>query len=90
MKTRYSIYTVAIALLVIASCKKSSTQSASIQGNWNFESEQVRGQSTIEYTIGGVDYKTVTVSNYTTVNNSGALNITSNMMNSIGTDLYNC
>jgi len=85
MKTKYSIWTVAFALLIIASCKKSSTsQARTLQGTWNFEYEQVHTQSTIEYTSGATDYKTVTVSNYTTANNYGQLNVTSTMMNSIG------
>jgi hypothetical protein len=72
-----------LALAVIASCKKSSTQaqSNSIAGGWNFVSEQVQAQSITQYNSGGVAYKTVTVSNYITSNDSGIVNITANMMN---------
>jgi hypothetical protein len=85
MKTNYSICAMAFVSIIIASCQKNVvTQTNSLLGNWNFESEQVYSQSTIEYMSSGIDYKTVTISNYTTINNIGALTITSDMMTSSG------
>lgn len=75
-----------LTLAVIASCKKSSTQAQSnpITGSWNFISEQVQAQSTTQYNSGGIAYKTITVSNYITSNDSGIVSITANMMNAEG------
>jgi hypothetical protein len=75
-----------LTLAVIAACKKSSSQaqSSSITGNWNFISEQVQSQSTTQYNSSGVAYKTITVSNYITSNDSGIVSITANMMNAEG------
>ena len=87
MKTKYSIIIAFFILATDISCKKNSTQTQSnpLQGNWGFISEQAHTQNTTQYTSGGgVVYKTITVSDYTTINDSGVVNITANMMNVYG------
>ena len=65
------------------SCKKgnSSTGQNAITRNWKFISENANTQSTVQYSDGGVAYKTITTSKYTTINNNGTVSITSTVMN---------
>jgi len=86
MKTTLTLLFALLSSMPIVSCSKSSTQTQdkSITGNWNFVSEQVQSQNTTQYNSGGVVYKTITVTNYTTTNDSGVINITSNMINAEG------
>ncbi len=57
--------------------------STDITGNWTFVSNSSVTQSTVDFSLGGVDDKTVTNSSYTSINNTGTMTITSNTMSSV-------
>jgi hypothetical protein len=90
MKTKIFLVLAALSTLIIVSCKKSSSssQSNSLIGKWFFESEHVTTQSNTAYTSGGINYQTVSVSDYTTTYDSGTVNITSNTMTTAGLTYY--
>jgi hypothetical protein len=60
------------------------TGGASIIGNWKFISISAVTQSTNQFSAGGITYKTITNSAYTSTNNAGTVTITSNTMASNG------
>jgi hypothetical protein len=68
-----SIFSICVAL----SCKKDNTPSdAGLTGHWKFDSLTAQTESDNAYTNGGVVYKTVTRSLYTSTQNQGTAVIT--------------
>jgi hypothetical protein len=89
MKKKCFPFIAVLIMMGVMACKKSSSSSgSSLQGNWNFISEHVSGQNTTQYSSSGSAYKTITVSDYTTVGNAGILSISSNMMNASGISYF--
>jgi hypothetical protein len=60
------------------------TGGADITGTWNFVSNYASTQSTVQFSYLGSSFKTVTVSDYTSTNNTGIIVITSNSMAGTG------
>lgn len=54
-----------------------------ITGTWNFVSLEAHTQSTNEYVQDDTDYKAITLSNYTTINNTGTITFDSSDFNSV-------
>lgn len=69
-----------VAAITIVSCKKDEPSSATnqITGNWKFISIAANTQSTLLSDMGTDTYKSVTISHYTTINNTGTVSITGN------------
>ncbi|MBS1566384.1 MAG: hypothetical protein JST39_18520, partial [Bacteroidetes bacterium] len=57
---------------------------STITGNYKFVSTYAVTSSSVQYSFLGSVYKTVTVSDYTSINNVGTVNITSNTLASNG------
>ena len=73
--------------LAIISCKKDSANSSqggsnAVTGTWKLVSIQANAESDVQYTDNGVVYKTVTLSNYTSTNNTGTIVFTADSMKS--------
>ena len=83
MRNKFTLSTIALALLFITACKKSSDKGP-IDGNWNFTSMHVTGTSTSQDTENGTVYKTVSTSDYTTKDNKGTVAISGGSMSSKG------
>jgi hypothetical protein len=60
------------------------TGGASIVGNWKFVSFSAVTQSTVSYSLAGSTFKSVTISDYTSINNAGTVTITSTTMSNNG------
>lgn len=95
MKRKYCL--IAVAILFITSCQKeiepfddsgSTGTGTSISGTWNFVSLNGNTQSTQEYNESGTDYKTITYSNYTTINNTGTITFNDSTFNSANIGYY--
>jgi hypothetical protein len=78
-----------IALLSLVSCKKSSGGSptslaSQLPGTWKFLYLTAHTQSVAQETAGGSTFKSVTVSDYTTINNAGTIVFTSDNFTTTG------
>jgi len=58
--------------------------STNITGNWKFVSISAVTQSTAQFSLAGTIFKTVTNSDYTSINNTGTVVITGNSMTATG------
>ncbi|MES1215368.1 MAG: hypothetical protein ABUT20_07620 [Bacteroidota bacterium] len=78
---RFLILTLAIcSVFFFVSCQKdnsatSNSNNSDINGDWKFVSLDVSTKSTVQYSDGGTAYKTITTSNYKTLDNSGDVKI---------------
>jgi hypothetical protein len=61
-----------------------STSGGNIIGTWKFISLSAVTQSTMSYSLGGSTFKSVTNSDYTSINNAGTVTITSTTMSNNG------
>ena len=84
MHQKFTFAAVILLILSGVACKKDSGGTNALSGEWKFVSMHVKGQSTAQYTDNGVVNKTVTLSDYTTADNAGAVSITSSMMSAKG------
>jgi hypothetical protein len=88
MRNKFTFALIGLILLTIVSCKKDNSNSGNtnkaLEGQWTFVSMSAKTQSTQQYTQSGTVYKTVTVSNYTTTNNSGVVTISADSMIATG------
>ena len=91
MKRKYCLIA---ALIFFTACQKGiepfedggSPQTGNdLIGTWNFTSLTGNTQSIAEYTDSGIDYKTITISNYTTTNNTGTITFSDSTFNMINT-----
>lgn len=85
---RFSIlFSICCSALFLVSCQKEPSEQISagsndITGNYKFVSLTSHTIASDEISVPGDDEKEVTISNYTTKENSGTINITSNTMTS--------
>ncbi len=84
MKRNLLTVSIVISFCLAISCKKNNNDTAAnnLAGNWKFTSMTAQTESDNQYSDGGILYKTVTISQYTTLNNKGTVVITSSSMNS--------
>ncbi len=81
MKRNLLPVSIGLFFCLIISCKKdNNTSSNNLVGNWIFTSMTAQTESDNQYTDGGIVYKTVTISQYTTLNNKGTVVITPSAM----------
>jgi hypothetical protein len=85
MRQKYVLVAVVLSLMTFAACKKSNTGGggtppSELAGNWNFVSLGVSVTNTVQETVGSVTEKSVTVSNYTTTNNTGLITFSADSM----------
>lgn len=77
-----------IALSSIVSCKKSSgggtAAPAQLIGAWKFISLKAHTQSAVQETASGTTFKSITTSDYTTINNAGTVVFSADMLTSTG------
>ena len=83
LKKLFSIIAVS-TILCCYSCKKDDKPSGAITGNWKFVSIHAETQSTAQYNDGTEDVKSVTISDYTSENNTGTVSFNGNTANSTG------
>lgn len=92
MKIKILLLTFLTSVTIIVSCKKSNSSSSSqgntVNGNWYFESFHAKTQSTTTYTSGGVQYQTVSVSDYTSADNAGTVNFNAGTMTGTNITYY--
>ncbi len=74
-----------VSLMGFFACKKSNnggdgTPPSQLAGNWSFVSLGVNVTNTVVETLGGITDKSVTVSNYTTTNNTGLVTFSADSM----------
>ncbi len=78
----------AVLAIVITSCQKEksleASQASDIAGNWIFVSMSAKTKNVIEYDDGGDVMKSITTSEYTTINNKGGVKITGDKFISTG------
>ncbi|HVX25094.1 MAG TPA: hypothetical protein VHB70_02035 [Parafilimonas sp.] len=90
MKKRYLI----VLICFLVACQKgiepfddnsdSDQNGTDITGTWNFVSLEAHTQSTVEYEQDDTDYKATTLSDYTTINNTGTITFDSSDLSSAG------
>lgn len=90
MKSARNIFVVVMALSTLLACQKEvsfqnqgnnsggSGSTASIEGNYDYKGSTAFTKSTVVTGIGPAQEKAVTTSNYTSLNNTGTVQITSN------------
>jgi hypothetical protein len=87
MKSR--ILFLVVASLLLFSCQKSiewpditggGSTNPQLLGVWKFKSLTQENRVTTSFTEGGIAFKNVTISKYTTINNGGSLEITDKLM----------
>jgi hypothetical protein len=72
-------------LLCFVSCKKdNNTSSTSLSGNWNFKGFHATTWSSAQDVEGGVIFKDVSTSDYTTTSNVGSVSISGTSMTGTG------
>jgi hypothetical protein len=76
----WTILTVLFICFISCSKDNNSTNSSSLSGNWTFNGLHALTSSTAQDNEGGVNFKTVTTSDYTTTSNGGTVNIAGNTM----------
>jgi len=89
MRHKLTFPATALFLLTFIACKKDNSGTggaapAALAGNWSFVSLTAHTQSTVTETGGGVTDKSVTISQYTTTNNSGLVTFSADSMYSKG------
>jgi len=84
MKKNFILLCATALSLAVVSCKKETTGSNDIEGDWKFVEIQASTVSTSQTSFGGTTMKTVTTSNYTTINNAGTLKIDQSQMTGNG------
>jgi hypothetical protein len=72
--------------LVVFSCSKngSDVQQSPLSGNYKFVSISAETESEMKYSESGIQYKDVTTSKYTSIDNKGTVKITADAMESVG------
>lgn len=78
------ILSVIIFCFIACSKDNNNTTTSAISGNWAFNGLHATTSSTASDNEGGINYKTVTTSDYTTTSNGGTVNISSNTMTGTG------
>ena len=76
----------AILTMVFVACKKdnNSNGSSALSGTWTFNGFHATTYSSAQDVESGIVFKTVTTSDYTTVDNTGSVNISGNTMAGTG------
>jgi hypothetical protein len=75
-----------LCVTLLNSCKKDNSASSNnnITGNWKFVSVTAHTQVDNQYADGGILYKTTSISDYTSTQNEGTVNISGDSMNGDG------
>lgn len=86
MKKNYSLLIGAALMMLTVSCKKSQDGASSnaLSGNYDLVNIRAHTHSVVDENDGvGDDLSTVSVSDYTSIDNGGGLNITADMMSTV-------
>ncbi len=85
MKNTLASLSCCTLILFAASCKKSqnSAPANALSGNYKLVNIHAHTYSSADENAGGIDDQTITVSDYTSIDNSGGLDITGNTMSTV-------
>ncbi len=85
MKKNLTLICIALLAISVVSCKKdSAVASSDITGNWKFVSIHAKTLTSSQSVVGTDIYKSVSTSDYTTINNTGTFVIDASNFNGTG------
>lgn len=86
MRKKSGLILTVIVLFFVLSCSKdnNSSGSSALAGTWVFNGLHAKTSSTVSDTQGGIQYTTVSTSDYTTTSNGGTVKISGNTMTGTG------